>query len=176
MDSGDNFLAEMSRKNFKKAGYELYMKSAFEVTPWCSSKYSDNNNNCLSRIVNFIMQALNSEHCLPGYIVVLLDDNLIEYLNYKKFGVASLFGSWPEYLAQVIVESVEKRCQDLPLKARLLEKTQVYFVKPVNHDNFDYVNQQVRETFSQCLDVTSNYMKQCRFLNCMIIGINMMII
>ena len=87
-----------------------------------------------------------------------------KYSDKKKFAVASLLGPWIEYLAEFISESLEDRHQKLSLKARLAEKTQVYWVESVNHDNFDYINQQVRETFSQCLEATSKSHETMRVL------------
>ena len=43
----------------------------------------------------------------------------------------------------------------LPRKARLDHPTQVYWVEAVNHCNFDYVNQQIRDKYTNCLEVTS---------------------
>ena len=142
----------------------MHLKTAYDVSPWCSSQYSDKNTNALSRIVNSMIEALNSKFYLPDYVIVFLDDDLIEFLQYKKFGVAALLGSWIEYLAQFIVEVVETRCQDLPVKARPTDKTQVYFVEPINHSNFDYINQQVRQTYTNCLEATAKLHESMRVL------------
>ena len=95
---GDNFLMETYWKNFKKAG-DMYLKDKYEIMPFCSSKYSDKNTNALSRLVNSFIQALNSKFYLPNYVVVMLDNDLIEFLQYKRFAVGSLLGPWLEYLA-----------------------------------------------------------------------------
>ena len=94
----------------------------------------------------------------------MLDNDLIDYLQYKKYGVASLLGPWVEYLAQFFVESLETRRQQLPLKARVADKTQLYWFEATNHDNFDYADQQVREVFNQCLELTSKLHDSMRIL------------
>ena len=111
---GDNFLAENYRKNFKKATYELYLKNRFEVTPYCSSRFSDRNTNAISRLVNSFVQAMNTKFYLPEYVIIMLDNDLIEYVQYKRFGVAALLGSWIEYLAQFFVETLETRDSNYP--------------------------------------------------------------
>ena len=137
---GDNFIAETYRKSFKKSNYKLFMKNNFEVTPFCSSKYSDKNSNALSRIVNSFIQVLNSKHYLPEYMVVFLDSDLIDYLQYKKFNVATLLGPWLEFLAELFLETLQDRWVHLPLKARNREPTQVYWVERVGHSNFNYTD------------------------------------
>ena len=89
---GNNFLAETFRKSFKKSKSEFFIKYNYEVTAHCSSKYSDKNSNSLSRITNTFIQAMNTKYYLPEYIIIFLDDDLIEFLQYKKYAVASLLG------------------------------------------------------------------------------------
>ena len=161
---GDNFLAESFRWNFKKSTYQYYLKDHYEIIPYCSSQYSDRNMNALSRIVNSFIQGMNSKFYLPDFIIVFLDDDLIEYLGYKKVSLASLLGPWIKYLAQFMVDAVHQRWNDLPTKARLPAKTQIYMVESVNHDNFKYQNQQARSTFSKCLEVTAKLHDSMRVL------------
>ena len=140
------------------------MKDNFEVQPYCSSKYSDSNNNTLSRLVNSFIQAMNSKYYLPEYVIIFMDNDLIEHLQFKKFNLASLLGPWIKYLSQVIAESLQKRRQDLPARAKLKEITQIYWVEVVGHNNFDYADQQVREIFSQCIEVNCQLHDNMRML------------
>ena len=128
------------------------MKDHYDVTPFCSSRYNDKNMNLISRIQHSLALALNSKNHLPAYIIVFLDDDLIEYLQYKKFKVASLLGEWLEYLAKTINEMVQIKLHSLPAKAQPCEETQIYWIQPVNHNNFSVENVQVRDIFSACLD------------------------
>ena len=140
------------------------MKAMFEVLPFCSSKYSDKNTNVLSRILNSFIQALNTKHYLPVYMVVLLDHDLIQYLEYTKFKVASLYGLWIEYLSETLAEALQNRKSSLPKKAKLSEETQVYWVEPVNQGNFDYVDQQTRDKFTHCLEANAKAFEPMRVL------------
>ena len=151
---GDNFLAESYRKNFKKASGDFFLKNQFEVLPFCSSKYSDSNTNTLSRIVNSFTQAMNTKYYLPDFLIVFLDNDLVEFLQYKKYNVATLLGPWIEFLAQIIAESLQDRFHQLSPKARPKNITQVYWVEAIGHTNFEYLDQQVREIFTQCLEAT----------------------
>ena len=144
-------MAENYRRNFKKAE-NLYMKENYEVLLFCSSRYSDKNVNAVSRIVNSFMAAINSKVYLPSFIMVILDDDLIQFMQYKKYGVSTLYGTWIEYLAKLFVEIVDKKCSQLPASAQLEDKTQIYWVEPAAHSNFVSENRQMREKFTVCLD------------------------
>ena len=161
---GDNFVAETYWKNVKKASHNLFIKNNFEIMAFCSSKYSDKNVNTLSRLVNSFIQAMNTKFYLPEYLIIFIDDNLIEYLQYKRYNVASLLGPWIEYLCQMIAESLQNRCQQLPMKARQKLPTQVYWVEAVSHSNFEYIDQQAREIFSKCIEANCKVHENMRIL------------
>ena len=145
-------MAESFRKCFKKSSSEFFLKYNFEVVPFCSSRYSDKNSNAVSRLVNTFIQALNLKFYLPEYFIMFLDDDLIEYLQYKKYAMASLLGPWLKYITEVFTDSVNQKWDQLTVKARLLSRSQLYWVEPVLHDNFNYSNKQVCEILGQCLE------------------------
>ena len=150
---GDNFVAETYRKNFKKATGEFFLKEQYDVLPFCSSRYNDRNSNMLSQIQHSFTTALNSKNYLPADVIVFLDDDLIEYLQYKKFKVASLYGHWLEYIAKVLHEMLLKKLQLLPVKAQPKDDLQIYWIEPANHKNFALENVRSRETFAACMDM-----------------------
>ena len=114
---------ETFRKNFKKAGPDFYLQENFEVIPFCSSHFSDKNVNAVSRILNSFITAVNMKTLLPSYLLIVLDNDLIEFMQYKKYGVSSLCGTWIEYLAKEIVTVIDKRNNSLPVSSQLSEKT-----------------------------------------------------
>ena len=156
-------MAETFQKNCKKTS-DLFIKEYFKVLPFCSSKYSDRNINAVSRITNSFLQALNAKYYLPEFMILFLDDDLIEFLNYKRFNLASLLGPWIEYISQCVSESIQDRYQKLSAKARPKNITQVYWVEAVSHTNFDYLNQQARDTFTKCLEATCKIYQNMRVL------------
>ena len=160
----DNFFAESYRKYFKKSSSEFYMKENYEIVAFCSSKYSDRNLNALSRLVNSFIEAMNTKFYLPDYIIFMLDDDLIQYMQYTKFKVASLYRLWIEYLTELVTETVHNHHSSLIRKARTSDITQIYWVEPINHSNFDYIDQQLRDKFLQCLDLGCKAIDKIRVL------------
>ena len=134
---GDYFVAETFRKNFKKCTADGYfLKDHFNTALFCSSKYNDKNNNMLSRLQHSLALALNSKHHLPAYIIIFLDDDLIEFLGYKKFRLASLLGELLDYLAGTFQSMIGSKLKQLPIKAQPREETQIYWIEPALHKNF----------------------------------------
>ena len=66
------------------------------------------------------MNAVNSQKSslLPKYVLVVLDDDLISYLDFKREGLATLLGTWVEWLVKKLSEIVKTRLSQLPLKSR----------------------------------------------------------
>ena len=103
---GDDFLASTFRVNFKLPSRPSYIKDNFKVTAFCSNRFNDKNSNTLSRLQISISSALNSSTYLPHYMVFALDNDLINYLNFKGSGQASFYGEWLEWLVKQVAEAV----------------------------------------------------------------------
>ena len=106
----------------------------------------------LSRILNSFVAAINKKIYLPDYLIIVLDDDLIEFLQYQKIGVSTLYDNWLEFIAGNVTQALDIRCKQLPLAVVGKDSTQVYWVEPAPHYNFCEENKQMREKFSMCLD------------------------
>ena len=92
----------------------------------------------LSRIVKTFAGTLNSDlksgGLLSRYILFVLDDNLITYLNCKTCdGVATLFGGWVEWIVKNINDMLQKRIQQLPKKSRKVIPFLYWVTAPIHH-------------------------------------------
>ena len=97
---GDNFMAKSYRTHFKRnTSSQRFIKDNFEPTPFVNSRFSSSNTNMLSRIQNTFAAALNQmkKMNLPRYVVIVLDDDLITFLNFKDEGAATLLGTWVKW-------------------------------------------------------------------------------
>ena len=134
---GDNFLAETFRRYFKKnTERDWFTKSNFDVSVYCSSKHSDSNTNMLSRITNSFACGLNKDFQLPKYVVLLVDDDLIQYLGVVGKGATRCYGEWLEYIVQTMLEMTKIRIASLPKKAVKFGYPQIYCVVPPRHCSF----------------------------------------
>ena len=148
---GDNFMASTYRWSFKKnKNKEFYIKEYFEVFPFCQSKYENADTNMLNRLRNSLLQGINEKSKLPKYIIVLLDDDLIEYLGYAGQGVSALLGDCVEWLCKEFTNLIDLAKSCLPTKASKTGYPQIYWVAPPHHANFD--NNQARTKITNVLE------------------------
>ena len=128
----------------------LFINKNFEVKPYCGSRFASNNTNILSRIENSFARALMENKKLPKYVVVVLDNDLIEYLEYKEFGISGMYEHWLEYLAKNISKMIEDRKAALPLSAIRYEYPLVYWMALPHHKMFE--DNAPRHKFNQTLE------------------------
>ena len=136
---GDNFAARSYRTHCKKAtNKDLYIKDNFEYIPFINSRYSSSNSNMLAHIQNTFVSAFNQtkDKLLPKYIVMVFDDDLITYLGFKRGdGVATLLGSWVEWLVKEFNEAIAKRLEQLEHRFKK-NKIFLYWVTAPTHKCF----------------------------------------
>ena len=107
----------------------------------------------LARLQNTLVAALNKtkSHVLPKYILVILDDDLISYLNYSKDGAATLLGSWIEWLVGKFNEAVNDRKRQLPTKCVRYD-TFFYWVAAPTHSFFSSERNKLRIKYNLSLE------------------------
>ena len=84
--------SENKNKNYAD---KSYIKSNYEFKPFCNSRFASSTENMLTRLQNSLAMGFNhfKDGRLPQYIVVVLDDDLITYLDFKKEGATTCWGS-----------------------------------------------------------------------------------
>ena len=106
---GDNFIADTYCSHVLKNPAEMYVKNSFELFTFCSSRRSDKNANPISRFRNAIAHGLNTRIRVPKYIIVILDVDFLEYLNFTGCGMSTMMGEWIESSAAKINEYCDAR-------------------------------------------------------------------
>ena len=150
---GDNFMATTFRESvIKEDDTNMFVKTFFEVFPYCGSRYASMDTNMLSRINNAFASAVNKAERLPKYVVVVLDNGLIDYLGYSEFGIAGLLGEWIEYLANNLADMVKVKKEKLPKKAIKYEYPLFYWVAAPFHCWF--ADNTARAKFNNTLEAT----------------------
>ena len=96
--------------------------------------------------------AINKSKKLPDYVLVTLDDDLIEFLGYKNCDVGSMYGTWCEWLVKQFDSLLTTKWQRLPNKAKNNDGTQVYWIALPLHQGFSDIDNQVRQRFNDCLE------------------------
>ena len=129
-----------------------YIKENFEFSAFCNSRFASANVNMIARIQNAFASALSSEKKgkLPNYVVVVLDDDLISFFDFQEEGVATLLGTWVEWLAKQFDILLQERFQQLPKKCH--KEVFFYWVNTPTHNSFSKVNNKLRVKFNLSLE------------------------
>ena len=161
---GDNFTATTYCKYFlhrsptyeKECGVKLsnYIKDNYDFDVFCNSRFNSATKNMLTRILNTFTSAVNksTSASLPQYIIVILDDDIITYLDYKGVSVGELFGLWWAWLIQEVRTIIQKRREQLPKKAQSDHESCVYWCVAPTHANFSIERNEIRKKLNFCLE------------------------
>ena len=114
-----------------------------------NSKHSDKNSNFISRITNSFAYGLNKIDKLPRMIILVIDKDLIETLNYKNYGVSTMIGTWLEWVANTLDDMIETRKKQLKDKALKERYPEIFWVECPHNKNF--VDNNMRAKFNICL-------------------------
>ena len=152
---GDNFTAWTYRAHFKKSNpdsWNHYIKEHYEFAAFCNSRYASANVNLLARIQNAFAAALSSEKKgkLPNYVLLVLDDDLISFLDFEHEGVVTQLGSWIEWLTKELNDLVKQRIDQLPIKCK--KEVFFYWVQAPVHSSFSKVKNNLRVKFNLSLE------------------------
>ena len=160
---GDNFMARSIRDALiRKEDGGLFTKKNFELQANCGSRFSETNQNMISRVVNSFAKGISSNKKLPKYMVIVLDNDLIEYLGYTQFGVSGLLGEWIDYLAKTLDAYVTEKKAQLPSKPVKRDWPLVYWVQAPHHRWF--TDNPLQSKFNNTLDATPKLYKNMHFV------------
>ena len=163
---GDNFFAKTYRLNFKKnlKPEDSFVKTGFEFKDYCNSRYEGINENMLSRIQCATGRAINANDYLPEFMVFVLDDELIQYLDYVNQGVPELLGSWVEWLFKEVSDLVNDKIDFLPEKAKREDEPCIYWVAAPLHKNLPTTNNELRVKLNLVLHSTAKQYDRIRII------------
>ena len=165
----DNFMAKTFRAHFKK--YEppepFFIKEEYEFYPYCNSCFACAQENILVRLQNSFANGLNSAKVkaggLPKYILVVLDEDLVEFMQFQEEGIATLLGTWVEYLANIFEKMLSTRLEQLPIKAKKVTPYW-YWVCAPTHTCFSKSKNQLRVKFNLSLESVIRSKDQMRVI------------
>ena len=135
---GDNFVASTIREHFKKKDeYKFFIKEYFEVVAFCSSRFNDKDQNIIRRLKSTFATALSKYDKLPKYICIVLESDIIDFLEYSNVGISTFYGDMIESIVKSFNQMIEDRKRILPTKAKKVGYPQLYWVALPMHKNLD---------------------------------------
>ena len=108
----------------------------FEIKTHHSNEYLSNIRDFLARLCNTFSNALSSTTKLPKAIIVVLDDDLIQYANIDNFGMSIVYGRLTHYLLSEFNRLLTIKKESMPHKAVRPNYPHILWINPPTHCNF----------------------------------------
>ena len=163
---GDNFVAKSFRTHYKKQNLDYYIKENYDFTAYCNSKFLSSNENMLGRLENCFTAALNQTKrntIQPDYVLIILGDDLISFLRLNSCnGLATLQGTWVQWLAENFADAIKVRNEQLVSKCR--KDTFFYWVSAPTHSCFSKERNNLRIKFNLSLESVIKSMPNMRVI------------
>ena len=104
----------------------------------------------MSRIQISLADGINKSKILPEHVLIMLDGDLIEYLDFCGIGFSVMMGTSLEWLCNEINGMILDRKKQLKPNAKCDESPCIYWVELPRHKNFEAENS-ARIKFNLCL-------------------------
>ena len=106
--------------------------------------------NMLKGISNAFITAVEKQFQLPRFLIIILYDDVINFTDYDRKGVSTIFGKYIEFLACEITRLINDTKKSRPAKAVKESYPLVYWMALPQHQNFQ--NRDLRLKFNLCLE------------------------
>ena len=90
-----------------------HMYSYYNVTCIDDGNGLNRKSNLLARIINVLIKSITDIHKIPLYLMILLDANLLQFINHHNFGISHLIGSCLEWLMKNIDIVIDAKIEEL---------------------------------------------------------------
>ena len=118
---GDTFVSSSYERMLKMDNNEhnqnkLYIREQYDVFAHFNTSHFDTN--FLSRLRNVLVATFNKSDQLPRAIIVILDNDLLCFINHNKFSISLEIGTELDWLVDEFHLIIEKRLSQLPVKSK----------------------------------------------------------
>ena len=157
----DKFIAESANQYFKLACNTLmkgststgtYCGDHFEIKLFHATSYNSYLRDFMARICNTFAEALNKEKELPRAIIIVLNDDMIKYINLNGYGISMAYGRLLHYVFSEFNKMIATRKDQFPLKATREHFPELLWINLPFHSAF--TNNGQRNKFTKAMDTT----------------------
>ena len=117
---------------------------------FCGSKFTSSDVNMINCLKNSLIKAINNHGKFPEFIVVVLDYDLVEYVNFEGPGLAGILGVMIEWLAKKFLALITDQQKILLNRAKKPGYPQIYWVALPHHSKF--TDNGVSTLITNCLE------------------------
>ena len=113
----------------------------------------ENNPSPVGRMVNCFINKFNETKRLPKWVVLLLEDDLIESIAYKQYGTSEMYGHILDYMMTAFSKATKKVNDALPLRSTKFCYPHFLWMEPTLHTNHQNIT--LRTKFIRSLHVVA---------------------
>ena len=160
---GDEFVANSVNQYFKTACNTLmrglsstgtHCGNNYEIKLFHATRYTSHIRNMIARLVNTFANAVNEEKLLPRAVVIVLEDDLINYVNIHTFGMSMVFGKILHYIFSEFNKIITAKKDILKPKSRRNCYSELLWINPPF--NKDFSNNPQHSKFGKALNTTAS--------------------
>ena len=154
---GDETVKSTAAENFSLMNTP-FMEHGFDTAILYTNKGLTGNNTAAirstaARILNAFINEFNRRLKLPKWVIIFLEDDLIEDIPYREFGISEIYGHLLDYLMTNFKSMVTDIQRNYPLKAVKFSYPHFLWVEPTLHVN--HQNDGLRAKFIKSLHIVS---------------------
>ena len=116
-------------------------------------RYNSHIRDFMARLRNTFANAIQDEIILPRAIVIILEDDMIDYVNVDGFGISLAYGKLLHYLFSEFNKMIAAHKDQLPLRAKRQHFPELLWINPYFHSSFN--NNGQRNKFTKAMDTTA---------------------
>ena len=105
----------------------------------------------LARMRNTLITAIHRFNCLPRYLIIIPEDDIIKGINRDDYGVTEFYGQTIEWMLREQAKIIEEYKKFLPRKATKNRKGWPEFIWVYASIHTNYSNFNLRLKFNKCL-------------------------
>ena len=162
---GDQFFSETFTQYFQNASSRedktSYIRAYYDTIGYC--QVEGLNRNIFSRLRNAVVEGINKQVLLPKVILLVFENDILDYLDHYRPGVSTLIGQTIEWLANQLHRMITSHKEKLPSKSRKFKYPVVMMCGLPHHCEFGKLNE-FRDKFNTCLQSTTSLFREMHYL------------
>ena len=158
---GDGFLAGTYSKGYQQTEQnEQFLREHFGVLAFHNDQHLDTN--LISRIRNVLVSALNKHSKLPKLVVIVLDNDMIKFVDHEKYGASIALGKIMDVVVESLDSVIKTRKDQIAKNAyRDQEPHFIWMGAPIHQD---FNDNSLRVKFNTCMESIIKQFKNMSFL------------
>ena len=148
---GDRFVKNSANTYFKTVDDKSsYSTRHFQISILDSDDYTSNIKSVLARLRNNLVYGLNKCNAIPKFIVVVLEDAIIDDVGSANYGITNDYEIRTKWLINQYRKIVDAFLDYLPYKSKKDGWPKFLYISPSMHRN--YRNNALRKKFTRVLE------------------------